>query len=425
MREHLLVIRMRREEPADREIDPARLVSRELAVAKIRLVDNLRESREAAIPKAGPLEECLEGAVVPDVAELGPGRVERDGLLGELPRVREHERGVGVDEPLDEPSRGNAVHVGTAPRDPLPPSEVAEIARGLLSSFRLLGWSCTHVDGLPQPFDFGALWRLEKIEPVELLVVPLELGELRLDPRIARRRLAIEGLEELSVAPSKMAVLRIAGLVEQSNDFARAHVFDLLDAEERRLAPRPLNLLGQPLEVLVVVRSVGKEVDRPLEGDGTDRAQPAPHPHAQARRIRGQAHYEQNELGIHCVATVKLLFHTVKGPIMRRVVLARLRLCGMKRGLPRRAVLTSVYRAKPTPTHRQGLVCVHQLMMVVAVVMVVDMGVIVLEGSGRMRVHVRLGSFPTLMFVLVVQVMDVAVGVHPRLVPMPVRVPLA
>src|SRR6266568_5759251 len=74
---------------------------------------------------------------------------------------------------------------------------------------------------------------------------------------------------------------------------------------------------------------------------------------------------------------------------------------------------------------REGLVCVHQLVMIVAVVMVVDMGVIVLEGSGRMRVHVRLGSFPTLMFVLVVLVMDVAVGVHPRLVPMPVRVPLA
>ena len=64
-------------------------------------------------------------------------------------------------------------------------------------------------------------------------------------------------------------------------------------------------------------------------------------------------------------------------------------------------------------------------MMVVAVVIVVDMWVIVLEGSGRMRVHVRLGSFPTLMFVLVVLIMDVAVGVHPRLVPMPVRVPLA
>src|SRR2546425_11896198 len=164
---------MRREEPADREIDPARLVSRELAVAKVRLVDDLRETREAAIPQPGPLQEGLEGAVVADVAELGPGRIERDGLLGTLPRVREHECRVGIDESLDEPGRGDAVHVGTATRDPLAPSEVAEIARGLLSSLRFLGWSCAHVDRLPQPLDFCALRRLEKIELVKLLVIPL------------------------------------------------------------------------------------------------------------------------------------------------------------------------------------------------------------------------------------------------------------
>src|SRR5438034_1140057 len=75
---------MRREEPADREIDPARLIARELAIAKVRLMDNLSESRQAAISKACPLEECLEGAVIPDVAELGAGRIERDGFLGKL-----------------------------------------------------------------------------------------------------------------------------------------------------------------------------------------------------------------------------------------------------------------------------------------------------------------------------------------------------
>jgi hypothetical protein len=63
--------------------------------------------------------------------------------------------------------------------------------------------------------------------------------------------------------------------------------------------------------------------------------------------------------------------------------------------------------------------------MVVAVVTVVDVWVIMLERPGRMRVHVRFRSFPAFMLVLVVLVMDVAVRVHPRLVPMPVRVPLA
>src|SRR5438094_453105 len=117
---------MGREKSADHQIDPARLVSRELAVAKVRLVDDLRESREAAIPKAGPLDECLEGAVVPDVAELGTGRIELDCLRGKLPRIREHERGVGIDETLDEPGRGNAVDVGAATRDPLAPSEAIQ-----------------------------------------------------------------------------------------------------------------------------------------------------------------------------------------------------------------------------------------------------------------------------------------------------------
>jgi hypothetical protein len=65
-------------------------------------------------------------------------------------------------------------------------------------------------------------------------------------------------LEELAVAPSKSAIVRISGLVKQLNDLRRAHVLDLLDSEERRLAPRPLDFLGEPLEELVVVRSVGK-----------------------------------------------------------------------------------------------------------------------------------------------------------------------
>ena len=173
MCEHFVVIGMGREKPADHQIDPARLIARELAVAKVCLVDDLRESREAAIPKAGPLDECLEGAVVPDVAELGTGRIELDCLRGKLPRIREHERGVGIDETLNEPGRGNAVDVGAATRDPLAPSEVAELGGGLLSSFRLLGWPCAHVDRLPQSLDFGATRRLEEIELVELLVVPL------------------------------------------------------------------------------------------------------------------------------------------------------------------------------------------------------------------------------------------------------------
>src|SRR5438046_9430781 len=118
---------MRREEPADREIDPARLIARELAIAKVRLMDNLSESRQAAISKACPLEECLEGAVIPDVAELGAGRIERDGFLGKLPWVREHERRVGIDESVEEPGRSKEADGGAAAGDPLPTPEGAEL----------------------------------------------------------------------------------------------------------------------------------------------------------------------------------------------------------------------------------------------------------------------------------------------------------
>jgi hypothetical protein len=100
--------------------------------------------------------------------------------------------------------------------------------------------------------------------------------------------------------------------VKQLDHLARAHVLDLLDAEEGCLAPCPLDLLGQPLEELVVVGRVGKQVDRPLERDGADRAEPAPHAYAQARGIRRQANYEEKKLAVHCVSTMKLLFQSVK-----------------------------------------------------------------------------------------------------------------
>ena len=53
-------------------------------------------------------------------------------------------------------------------------------------------------------------------------------------------------------------------------------------------------------------------MDRPLERDGTDRTKPTPHAYPQARGIRRQADYEEKKLGVHYVATMKLLFHSVK-----------------------------------------------------------------------------------------------------------------
>src|SRR6185295_21438 len=69
--EHVVVVWIGGEKPADGQVDPARLVARELAVAKVRLVNDLGQMREPAVPQAGALQEGLEGAVVPVVTELG------------------------------------------------------------------------------------------------------------------------------------------------------------------------------------------------------------------------------------------------------------------------------------------------------------------------------------------------------------------
>jgi hypothetical protein len=78
--------------------------------------------------------EGLERAVVADVAQLRTRRVERNRRGREVLRISEHERGLGIDEALDEPGRGQAIHVRTPPGDPLATAEVAKIRRGLLSS---------------------------------------------------------------------------------------------------------------------------------------------------------------------------------------------------------------------------------------------------------------------------------------------------
>src|SRR5215813_3233745 len=110
--EHFVVIGVSREKPTDHHIDPARLISRELAVAKVRLVHDLGEPCHALITQPSPLHERFERAVLSDVAELGPWRIERYRVRREIVRIREQEGRVRIYEPLDEPGGCNAVHVG-------------------------------------------------------------------------------------------------------------------------------------------------------------------------------------------------------------------------------------------------------------------------------------------------------------------------
>ena len=122
----MVVVRNRQEGP-DRHVDATSLRVRVLAVAKVSLVHDLGEPHEAAIAELRPLDQGLERAVLPLVAQLDPGRVEGNGVLRELGGRREDEDRVRVDEPLDQPRLRHPVDVGTGPGDPAPPAKLGEI----------------------------------------------------------------------------------------------------------------------------------------------------------------------------------------------------------------------------------------------------------------------------------------------------------
>jgi hypothetical protein len=191
---HVIVVGIRGEKTAEGQVDPARLVARKLPVAKVRLVNDLGQMREPAVAKAGPLDECLEGAIVADVAELGLRGVEGDRIRRELVAASEEERGLRIDEPLDQPGGRNAVDMGTWTRDPPACPEATEVKCGLLRGYGPFGRALTHVNCLPQALDFGASRRVEEVELPELLEVLRELDQVPVDPRTRRGGLPLEGL---------------------------------------------------------------------------------------------------------------------------------------------------------------------------------------------------------------------------------------
>src|SRR5207248_9837041 len=180
--EHLVVVLVGREKPTDRQVDPARLLACELAVAQIRLVDDLGQAGQTPVPDPEALDERLERAIVAVVTELGPRRVERDRRRREVAGRGEHERRLRIDEPPDQPRRGKPVHVRPRARHPRPASNVPQIQRPRRGSLRALGGTSLHVDGLPQPLDLGASGRLEEVELANALVLLVQAEDLRLQP---------------------------------------------------------------------------------------------------------------------------------------------------------------------------------------------------------------------------------------------------
>ena len=278
-----MVVGRRGEERTDRDVDAARFLVRVLAVSEVRLVDDLGQPGQAAITQAGPLDQRLEGAVLSLMAQLHPGGVERDGVVRELRRRREHEDRLGIDEALDQPRRGDTVDVGTRAGDPPTTAKLGQIERRRLLGAGRLRASGAHGDGLLDTPDLGAAGGVEEVDVTNPLVVLGNASQLLLGAERGRLRFLVELLEHLAVARRELAVVPVARLVEEPEHLAGAEVLDLLDADQRGVAPVPLDLLREPLEVFVPLGRVGQQIGGALEGHRAQRPQPPPHADAEAR----------------------------------------------------------------------------------------------------------------------------------------------
>ena len=99
--------------PAISGLDARRLVAAELAVLEVDVVDDLGDRLERRIARPARAEQHLEGAAVALVRELGLEHVEAElaGLRHVALGRHELEPGLRVDEPADQPGRGDAVDV--------------------------------------------------------------------------------------------------------------------------------------------------------------------------------------------------------------------------------------------------------------------------------------------------------------------------
>jgi len=175
--------------------------------------------------------------------------------------------------------------VWTRTRHPSPSLECGEIERPVLTAHRFRT-SSPHGDDLLETPHLRASGGTEEIDVADALVILAEPRQLVLDPRAVRRRLLLEFLQDLAVARSELPIVQIAGLVEQAKHIILTDVLDLLDPDQRRLSALALDLLGEPLKILVPLRRIGQEVGGAFERHRTERSQSTPDAHAETRRVR-------------------------------------------------------------------------------------------------------------------------------------------
>src|SRR5437867_1429487 len=296
LRQNLLVVGRRGEQRTDGDVDTPRLLVSVFPVPQVGLVDDLGEPGQAAVAQVGTLHERLERAVLTLVTELHAGRVEGNRVLRELGREREDELRLGVDEALDQPRRRDAVDVGARTRDPPAAAQPGEIeGRPFFTAdgFRTSG---THGDDLLETPHLGAAGGVEEIDVTDASVLLGQARHLFLYARALHRRLLVEALQHLAIARRELSVVLIARLVEHPLHVLGADVLDLLDPDERGLPALALDLLREPLEVLVLLRRVGQEIRGALQRHRAERAQSAPHTDAEARGRGGDPDQEEKKM---------------------------------------------------------------------------------------------------------------------------------
>ncbi len=132
------------------------------------------------------------------------------------------------------------------------------------------------LDGFPRPLDFPAAGRFEEVDLGDPAHLAGEPGQLLGEPRPA-------ALEQLAVALREGRVVLVASLLEQAHHVRLLHVLDPVHAKQGGLAAVALDLLGEPLELLVAIRRIGQEVGRAPERHRAEPSKPPPGADAQAR----------------------------------------------------------------------------------------------------------------------------------------------
>ncbi len=249
-------------------------------------MDDFRDDREPAVAKSRALQQGLERAVITVMTEFDAGHVEGDGVGGQLFGRGKDELRPRVEEALDEPRRRQAVHVRPGTGGPTAAVEGLEVEparrRAGLGRSRHAA-----LRGFPGPQRLLAPRCVEEVDVGQAV-------ELARQPRQLFRRARPPARAELPVAVGEDRIVGVACLVKETDHLRLLHVLDAVDLEKGRLAPVLLNLLRQPLELLVSVRRERQKVGAALERDGAERPQPAPSADAEARGARRQAQQEKD-----------------------------------------------------------------------------------------------------------------------------------